>query len=1254
MFNPKGRAAVPLTNFGGLVAEADPAALPEGSSPLNWDCDFLVGSVRTRPGLSPVYAALPTGENITWIKSFKDNSGTIRTLLVTSTGDLYVENVTANPGVITLLQADFAAGQTVSGCAAFGRMYMALSPSGMPWQYDGTYLDRVSQEGPGGNGFFSTTAVSATSAAITAFQITSNVVTFTAANIFTAGQLVTISGLSVGTYLNNQVLVVSSTGLSSTQFECAFTNANVGLTSDSGVATEQNTFPISTITQPPIFGTLNGIFSSIYAWSWSAGPGSNEAGNTVTIYMRYSTSNGKPDETLWAAWKAGIPIYVLMAGLNNEGAQFNGIQLITTVGTFYGGTAPNRSLGGWYFTFSTAANGYAAYGSEATGTYRQTAATVTMDSPVPGIDSGQSVTISGSSPNGWNQIWQVQDAPQNGILEITQTSMDGNGNATYQYSQVSGASPAVGDLVTITNTLNGNGIFNVTDAAVSSVGSGTFTVAGFAGAAIAAQTENGQGELAGSVLIIDPGAQYYGEASAPTPFFGNSTVGGSIVLAPGIAQNIVPGTRQAVVIFQTRQGFLTKPSPPIVFTTQQNANAVSCSNIPIGPPNVIARWIAFTEAGQEGSPGAFFYVIEQPVQTTVNGQTVTYSATVINDNVTTSATFTFTDQILLSATEIDITGFDLFNLEELGSSQWFFAYADRLMAGGEQNKVPNFLNLTFNGGYVPYPSLLPFPLGWTGDPDFGSATSQNAAVLRTASAAGSFGNTLYIKNDSGSTQSAWGLIFQNAYEDAYGVPILIANTAYSVRVCARIPSGNTNGALVVDLTRYSQASGYGNTLGSFTIPFSELNGTFQVFSGLLIGLQGSIPSDLVLRVWAENVANGADVEIDHIEVFPTAAPVLFTNVRLTYDVDETGNAESFDLVTGNLASNENLQPFVGAFEMYDQLYLEKTASRYSSRDVANSEPDGWSVREVSQRAGSFGPAAFDVGEEWQVSACRDGIFIFSGKQPVKISQEIWRLWEYVNFAAAATIWVRNDTDNRRILIGVPMKTPNPWLPTDAAATPTSPSHILVLNYLGLDDVTRLADGPQLHTTMFGNLMSVDMRRKWSPWHIACPYADFILRQDGVSEPLFIGAGDSSGNVYQLLDPSVQASDNGEAVPFLYTTSGMPDLAKVRNYPQLGSGVRVIWVYMEFLPSGAGYLTCKVLPNDLNSKFAYTIPDKGGIPIVLSPQDNYERPLNISGSRVYVQFSHNAVGSWVDISEVILYGQEHPTLPIRGSSSQNAR
>jgi hypothetical protein len=82
----------------------------------------------------------------------------------------------------------------------------------------------------------STAAVGVSTVNITAYSITSNVATFTAANTLAAGQSVTLSGFATSTFLNGQTVTVLAAGLSSTQFEANLTNANVGATPESGSA----------------------------------------------------------------------------------------------------------------------------------------------------------------------------------------------------------------------------------------------------------------------------------------------------------------------------------------------------------------------------------------------------------------------------------------------------------------------------------------------------------------------------------------------------------------------------------------------------------------------------------------------------------------------------------------------------------------------------------------------------------------------------------------------------------------------------------------------------------------------------------------------------------------------------------------------------------------------------------------------------------------------------------------------------------
>lgn len=76
-------------------------------------------------------------------------------------------------------------------------------------------------------------------AAISEYSILSDVATFTytAASPLTASEPVTLSGFATSTFFNNQVVVVSATGLTATTFEAAFTHADVLATAEAGVAT---------------------------------------------------------------------------------------------------------------------------------------------------------------------------------------------------------------------------------------------------------------------------------------------------------------------------------------------------------------------------------------------------------------------------------------------------------------------------------------------------------------------------------------------------------------------------------------------------------------------------------------------------------------------------------------------------------------------------------------------------------------------------------------------------------------------------------------------------------------------------------------------------------------------------------------------------------------------------------------------------------------------------------------------------------
>jgi len=196
-----------------------------------------------------------------------------------------------------------------------------------------------------------------------------------------------------------------------------------------------------------------------------------------------------------------------------------------------------------------------------------------------------------------------------------------------------------------------------------------------------------------------PPIQYDGTNIDPVSQYGSGTPCSAADSATAGVCTV--GSHLFVVLFQTRTGFITAPSPYGTWTAA-GSKKVSITNLPIGPPNVIARIIAFTGAGG----GNFFYIPTIPY---VNGVAVGTS-TVVLDNTSTTATFDFADNTLFNATAIDIPGNNLFQMVAMPPCIGAFAYSQRTMFWGMDNEVMNFLNLDFCGGYI---GATTAPTGWT-------------------------------------------------------------------------------------------------------------------------------------------------------------------------------------------------------------------------------------------------------------------------------------------------------------------------------------------------------------------------------------------------------------------------------------------------------------------------------------------------------------------------------------------------------------
>lgn len=1211
------------------------------SSPVN----AFVSNVTITPYL------VPGQVNFNYVTTFEDDFGTIRTLALDASGQFWVENVSEAPGVLMPLFDGPPAGSYASSFTSDSREYIAISDLSQgtypPQQYTGQWNDRVSQVGPGAAPVFTaSTQAAAQSVSITQSSVASNIVTLIADNVFTAGEPILFAGLTQASFLNGQTLIVLGSGLSGTQFEVSFAHANYSTTADTGTATPQTSYPISTITQPaPGFPGQVGFFDGI---EQSSGTGSSSPGNVVTIYTANARAGHFPggDPVLTAAFNSGQPVYVFISNLPAEFAFANGTQLVTGIGLAtpnFNGASAER----WYFTFNVSSSAFSTDGGDSaaiTGQYQITAATITTVQPVPVVAIGSSVTINGASVSNYNSTWTITQTPNSGAMVITQTQViAGSNTAIYSYTVSSGANPTAGQLITITGTLNGAGNLNGVDLVIASVSggtSGTFTIAGLPTAtATLTVPEQGQGTTAGTQFVFDPGVSTLG--SSDNPIFGNSTGGGLVFI---INENtlIGPGTRQGTVFFITRNGFWTAPAPPVTFNVPENTQAITASNIPIGPPNVIARGIVFTEGGTNGVPGASFYTIPTPVTYIVQGVTYTASSLFINDNTTTMATFSFPDQTLLSATEIDIQGANLFNLEELPDAGWCIQYAGRTVWGRVRNQIQNLLNMSFDGGYLASPGGRFAPLGWSQNASTGTGQLLVSPI---------FGNSYYINNTTGApTGPQYGMIYQSAYQDINKVAILQNQTSYSVRVTARTPGSATGGALVIDLAPQT-STGFGTPVGTYTLPLASVTSTMATYEGtILTNSTLNIPAGLQIRVYGSNLPVTADIEIDRIMILPTQAPTNLTGLTLSYGTDPASGSsdpESFDQVTGIIDTQTvNSQPANGGFQLRGLLYIVKDSSLGYLKDTPNQEPGNWTpFEEVSNVAGACGIHAYTIdkhkGAEWASMACQNGWYLFNGGSPIPIQIEIQELWNSINWASAEGVCICNDIPNQKIYAAIPLPTPNPWM-IDATvnASPTAPNVVLTLDYKGMGTIDELMSGISIHETLSAKLAVHDIRRKWSLWTIPTPFMGLVKRNELLSLVMFCN-GIGSSKIYYL-DTTVRGFDDGVPFTSSYCTYGFIDANKQAELPMFGT-FNKRYRFFDLLASGQGTAALTFYQNVLEATYPYTVP--GGVDLSDPAANDIQGPLDEYAQQLFVEIV--MTDGWFNINRLTLSGAADSFAAIRG-------
>ncbi len=655
---------------------------------------------------------------------------------------------------------------------------------------------------------------------------------------------------------------------------------------------------------------------------------------------------------------------------------------------------------------------------------------------------------------------------------------------------------------------------------------------------------------------------------------------------------VSPGIHQMQVLFETRMDYVTAPSPPVTFVAN-GGQYLTISDIPIGPPNVISRIIAFT-----GADGQFFFYL--PVPAMVNSQQVSTS-TQINDNTTTSILVDFSDPSLFGGISINTQGNDLPNQIVLDSALGFAFYGLRLITYGQRNVVQSFRNMGFDGGALPSSPTL--PTGWiaTGSP----------AVAGGVLATGHYGIGWHF--------TGAGSIYQTAYLDWEGAPILTGDTQYFARAWM---SGS--GTAVLDVSSASTGFSMTATLTSPGAVGGFVEATFMGSSPIgAIKTPTMIPSDMILTL-----SGDPGVLIDCMSIIFSEVPFIDRTFFASY----VNNPEAFDGVSGVFGAADDTRKIMtcgiirGALAHLTQ---EPSGRLHSTINNGTTEPVGWTTNEVASNCGAMSAFCMAVsqaddataagGEEWLAWMSYTGLRIFGGDQPWKISQEIQPDWDAINSGTWLTTWCLNDFQERRIYCGLPKGLLANFSPGISA---TAPNKIYHVDYKNLDTAFEIAQSPPIHVAYSGKLAARDHARKWAPWNMPANGAAMIYRVPGgpLSTVFYLGNGQLPGvspagcsNIYALCPGRMTDDCLGQIYPY-YTTYAFTS-AELEQGMQLG-GQRHLLYYLQWLALGTGNIKVTIFVNTLSNPWPVDL----NIPLRVDPDSDDEwGGGNAAGQRFFIRF-----------------------------------
>jgi hypothetical protein len=1081
-------------------------------------------------------------------------TGQIQNLYYDSNGILWIEYFSITPGAYTQLFQS-TPGSYAKFTGTFGRVYIAISDglhgAEVPLQWDGTYLDRVTQDGPAVAPIVTSLSLPSVTLAL---AITPTIATI--ASIVTSGLVTPPRGTSFYTSITIQFAapVTAQPGSSLTIAGNTETDFN-------------STWDIESV---------NGatVVCGAYFATYETGTGGTATIRGSTMLVRANNTVNATTATPhqlqvgYLSQITGMDSLAVGGGIvsiviNNEDNA--GLATVTT--STEHGLAPMEdvTITGVLPSLVGVASGWSAL-------WNGTNVILTLGSGVHGLVPGAvvSVTDSGTPTSIFVGSFTVNTVPAPNQISYDQFSSSlGTSSVTATGLSVSITWPVPDQTMMPT-------YFEVQSCPTPT----TFQV----------QVTYCNGTWSsGAVGFPWDGTFYVTSVSTATSFtYNHMGPNGSSIVAGTVTPfgQLGAGLHLVAMCGITRQGAITAPGPFSTFISN-GGQYVSVLNILPGPSNWVGRILIFTGA-QPDVPGElppFFYI---PVTPMLEGQIVG-TATQINDNTTTSVLLDFSDDTLYAAIGVSITGNDLANQIVLDGALGFGAYLSRLTTWGQRNTIQNLLNMGFDADK----SGINSPQGW----EVGGITGSYAGVTVSLSFRPA-GCQWKILTYSGAGN--YGQLSQSAYQDCYGDPILQGNLLYKIRVwldpygtnqanwptfVATLTSASTGFSSVATVLPSNMTGGGPTAGGSFCeAVFTETTPLF-------------IPPDMTLTIFCPHTPSGElAILVDELSLIPTETPYTDQLANASY----VNNPEGFDGTTGEFGADDPSK-LMDMEILHNTLYLltqAPTGRLHETSGSATNEPSGWEIDEVAANCGdlsAFGlthsqadDTAASGGDEWMAWPSEGGAIIFGGGQVEKISQEIQPNWYdptrpnaglQINMAASLTAWGVNDPVQRLLMFGLPI------------GTATAPNRIYVLNYRNLGSAQSIANSPPFHPSFAGKLIATDNSRKWAPWRIQANYAARMYRAAGAlslvlggGNGLTPGSADGYGNIYTLNPAKFTDDDFGQIYPY-YTTYFFIDPERAMALQLKGQRLLLAYLMAYIQPQSGdtnSQVTATYYPDDLTN------------------------------------------------------------------------